>query len=198
MNLQNNLSYQAHLSVGKKPLLPACRRLLGLISRLHGSIGQKTRWRLVNSLIISKISYAICLWGNTSDNFTKKAHVTLNLLGRFVMGQSRLTRQTDIMKACNWLNIEQLTEYHSLIQMHKTVNWGISQYMTDKISKLDSGRISTDAPRLRITEKSYRHKTVSNWNCLPQRLREEPRISQFKRGIRRWLTDGKPGDPPDV
>ena len=40
MNLQNNLSYNAHLTSGKKPLLLACRRLVGLLARLGSNLSQ--------------------------------------------------------------------------------------------------------------------------------------------------------------
>ena len=50
VNLQNALSWEAHLSSGKKSVLPAVRRTLGMLSRISGGISMKGKLQLVNCL----------------------------------------------------------------------------------------------------------------------------------------------------
>ena len=42
INLQNNLSWGAHLSQGKKPLLPAVRKMIGMLSKICQEMSKKS------------------------------------------------------------------------------------------------------------------------------------------------------------
>ena len=111
LTMQNNLSYDAHLSTGKKPLLPAVRRQMGMISRLSTSLSQKARNRLITSLAISKLTYAISIWGNTTENLITRAQTVLNIGARIVTGLPKRTKIDTLMKETDWLNIAELTQY---------------------------------------------------------------------------------------
>ena len=88
INLQNNLGWSSHLLTGKKSILPAIRRRLGALSTLKREISLKGRLQLANSLILSRLNYLLCIWGNTSENFVKKAQIVQNMAGRFVSSQT--------------------------------------------------------------------------------------------------------------
>ena len=47
----------------------------------------KARLQLADSLIMGKLGYLICLWGNTTDNQIRKAQITQNLAVRFVVNK---------------------------------------------------------------------------------------------------------------
>ena len=168
MNLRNNLNWEAHLLNDKRAVLPAARKQLQMLFRMKDKLSQKVRLQLTNSLVISKITYGICLWGNTTPNYIRKAEILLNSAGRFVTRNIWTTRQTTLMSLCGWLDITELTAYHSLLQMFRTVRWGVPKYLKDKITINEEDKISTKAPRLQLTASSYRIKTVENWNKLPK------------------------------
>ena len=65
INLEQNLSWNAHILTGKKAILPAVRKQLGALKSISKEIPQKSRLQLANGLIISRISYGIALWGGT-------------------------------------------------------------------------------------------------------------------------------------
>ena len=52
------------------------------------------------------------------------------------------------MKSCNWLNIEQLTKYHSILQMYKTIHWGIPTHIKDRITVDADFKLYTKPARL--------------------------------------------------
>ena len=195
MNLQNNLAWEAHLVKGKKAVLPAARKILGSLYRLKDKVSQRIKLQLTNSLVISKISYGICLWGNTTTNYVRKAQILLNQSGRFVTGKGRTTRQTEIMSECGWMNCRQMTEYHTLLQIFKTVRWGTPAYIRSKIEICEEEKLSTNAPRLQLTANSYRMKAVQYWNEMPMTMRSEVRISHFKKSVKRWILERHPQDP---
>ena len=68
MNIQNNLSWDSHLMTGKNLILSAARRQLRMHNKMKHCLSQKAKLQLSNCLILSKLSYGICLWGNTTGN----------------------------------------------------------------------------------------------------------------------------------
>ena len=85
-NIKNNLSWDSHLSSGKKALLPALRRQIGALYRLKHAMSRKAKLQVVNALVLSRLSYLINIWGNSSDNTSKKAQRVQNLAARFITG----------------------------------------------------------------------------------------------------------------
>ena len=179
LNLQNNLAWEAHLTTGKKPVLSAVRRQLGMIGTIKDKLSFKARLNLVSSLGISKMLYMICQWGNATDNHIAKAQTVQNQAARLVTNLPRTTSKKVLMNACGWLDVRQLTDYHSLVQMWKIIRWKIPGYFSEKVHVEDEGRLSTEAPRLQLTAGGFRWKTVSRWNNLPTYLREENSISWY-------------------
>ena len=196
LNLSNNLNWEPHLLTGKRPLIPGLRSQLGMISKLRNSLSKKLKLMIVNSLILSRINYGLSIWGNSSPTQLKKVQVILNTAARFITGLPKITRQSTLMVQCNWLNLEELIEYHSTIQMWKVVNWQCPQHMTSKIHVTPDSRIMTSIPRLKMTTNSFRWKTILYWNNLPDDLREEKSLNRFKVCTKRWIRDRRP-DPGD-
>ena len=100
LTMKNNLNWDSHLNTGKGALLPALRRQIGLISRIGRNMSQAARLNLVNCLVVSRLSYMICVWGNTSSNQVSKAQVVQNLAGRLVTNLPKRSRQTEILDRC--------------------------------------------------------------------------------------------------
>ena len=80
INLSNNLTWDKHLLTGKKVVLPSIRKQLGALATLKYVMSNKAKLQLVNALVMSCLTYLICVWGNTSANY-----------GRQQGGGSRLT-----------------------------------------------------------------------------------------------------------
>ena len=72
LNMGNNLTWESHLISGRKALLPAPRRQVGMISRIGQNMSKKARLNLTNSLIMSRLSYMVCIWGNTNETLLRK------------------------------------------------------------------------------------------------------------------------------
>ena len=63
LNLNANLGWDSHINTGKKALLPALRRRLGMIARLKDSLSMRARLHLVNALIISRLTLVSAFGG---------------------------------------------------------------------------------------------------------------------------------------
>ena len=188
-NLKNNQSWEAHLTTGKKAILPAVRRQLGALQSLRHVLSRKAKLQLVNSLILSRLIYGISLWGNTTANQKMKVQVVLNRAARFILDKPKKTRQTELMTQCNWLNVNELTRYHSLLQMWKVIRLQVPKYLVDRFRVDGEDRVDTNPPRLQLTELSWRCATSESWNNLPTTLREERSMRCFKKCLRRQIID---------
>ena len=189
VNLRNNLSWDSHLNSGKKAVLPTVRKLLGAISTLRFSLSQKGKLQLVNALIMSKISYLICIWGNTTSSVIRQTQIVQNIAARFVTGLPKSTRQRDLLSGCNWLNIRELCSYYSTVQYWKAVHLHRPEFLWKTIQEETELVFSTVSPRLQITDQSFRCKTTRYWNSLPLTLRQMTDIKHFKAGLRRHILD---------
>ena len=199
LNLNGNLGWDSHVTNGKKALLPALRRRIGMISRLGDSLSIRARLHLVNALVLSRLTYGLCVWGNTCPKILKQVQIVMNTASRMINNRRKTTRQSELMKDCKWLKIEDLVEQFSLVQMWKTVWWNTPHYMDKKIKREPDCRISTPAPRLLLTSRAYRWNTVSRWNSLPDRIRTEDSLYKFKKSLKTWLRERPPeGRPPDL
>ena len=199
MNLEGSLSWDGHLTTGKKSVLPIGRKQLGSLYKLKDSLSFKARLHPVNSLILSRLTYGICLWGHTITNHIRKAQILLNQAGRFVTGEGRMTSSSSLMRQCGWMNISTLTEYYSLMQIYKTVRWNTPALIRDRMDINEDLLILTGAPRLLLTANSYRYKAVGYWNSLPLDMRQETKIGRFKCSLKKWLLDRQnSGNAPQV
>ena len=198
LNFMNNLTWDAHLLSGKRPLLTSCRRQIGMYAKLKSCLSLKAKLRIVNSLVLSRMEYMICIWGNTTPNMIRKAQIALNMAGRFVTGKSRTTPKTELMELCKWNDITERTEIQTLVQIWKIGRWKVPEYMGDKIVLDDNNMITTAPPRLQLTASTFRWVAVKKWNALPDSLRAETSLKHFKSGIKRLITDRRRPDPdPD-
>ena len=203
IKLQNSLSWEQHLT-GKKSLLPRTRSLIGRLYKICHHMSRKASAQLVTSLIISKLAYGIALWGNTSTNYIRKAQVVLNSAARLVTQLPKHTRQRDLMTQLNWLDIENLTRYHSMLHIWKVIRLKTPRYLTDKLQISSDDKITTSNPRLVLTARSFRWNSVTTWNSLPGNIRQETNLRLFKKQLKTLLRttnyatdDNRPPDNPD-
>ena len=196
-NIRNTLSWEGHLEGSKKSILPAIRRKIGALNSIRKLLSFKARLQIADSLIMGQLGYLICLWGNTTDNQTRKAQITQNMAARFVTGQKRITRTEDLIKTCNWLNIKELTEYHSMIHIWKTIKWGKPEYLRGKLRTDEEDKITTDNPRLQLTAGTFRWKAVDEWRMLPETVTGQTEYLKFKRELKDWIKDRRSNHEPD-
>ena len=150
-------------------------------------IGQDMNFRgkllLANAFMISRIIYLLPLCGGTSAKYTKKVQIMMNMTARWVTGSGRRTRSLKLMKACKWLNLNELTKLHSLITMWKIVRYNTPRNLSLKVDLDANNFISTSIPRLRCTEDNFRHRTTQLWNTLPAEVRGISQLPRFKSSV---------------
>ena len=97
----------------------------------------KTRLMLAERMVLSKLGYLIQIWGGSSDFLLKSLQVLLNKTARIVTRKSWFTPSRILMKECNWLSVQQLVQYHTLVSVFNIVNTKRPKFLHDKMCTTD-------------------------------------------------------------
>ena len=180
-SIGQNLGWSEHLETGEKALLPRLRKQLGSLKLLARELPTKSKLLLSNGLIISKISYMAQAWGGAQKNQIRKIQVIMNQTARFITNSNKRTRTRKLMEYCNWLTAKEIVMYQSLVSMWRIVYLKIPLQIEQSLAISEDKLICTKPARLKITKRSFKHRTITTWNKLPQWTREIMKIDIFKK-----------------
>ena len=190
--LQENLKWSGHIENGEEPMLSSLRKKLGSLKFMSKYLPQKTKLILANGLILSKILYILPIYGGTYEKYLSKIQIIMNKTIRFVLNKSRRTKSSELMTAVGWLDIYELSKFHSLLLMWRIVRLNSPRYFENKIKIEKDNRLSTSTPRIQNTESGFRWRTVISWNEMSPELRQELSYPRFKRNLRKWILKCRP------
>ena len=97
------------------------------------------------------------------------------------------------MVRCNWLNIRELTMFHSLILFWKIIKWKCPYAMFEEYEIDENLNVNIKIPRLQMSRNCYLWRVVEQWNALSQELKDVTKISIFKKKLKIWITDRRLG-----
>ena len=183
-NIQNNMVWNAHMEMGKKSLLPQCRKLLGHLRHNSDLILRRSRRNICNGLLLSKMTYLMPLWGSSADIYIQRAQIILNTAARWITGLGHETRIRSLMTAVNWLTMKEQILMSTLIQTWKTVHLGIPPRLLERMSVTEDLLILIDGPRLQFSTHCYHWQAADSRNNLGIKLRQIRSISMFRKQIR--------------
>ena len=199
INLQENQSWEAQISTGKKAIIPAIRRQIGSLYHHRNTIPWRSRLMIANAIIIGRLTYGISLWGGAAAKHIRKAQAVMNWGARFVTRAPKRTRMVELMVRCNWLNVKELILYHSLIQHWKVLKWKIPSELWREFVVDENWDVQLNSPRLLLSKNVYLWRIGRQWNELPTFLKDANRISIFKKHLKIWIMEQRlqtPNTPP--
>ena len=208
-NFQPNLSWQAHLETGSKAILPAIRKLLGSLQQMSRKLPTGSKKTIAEGLIMSKFQYLISQWGGgATNNYIVQAQRLQNKVARWITRDSKKVKIRTLLENCKWMSINEMTIYHSTIQLWKLFNTGKPEFMAKIIKLEDDNSIKINPPRLQFTQKGWRWRSIETWNQLPGDIKEIKTLQLMKRKVKAWIIDRRnvtapvppvlPDVPPDV
>ena len=140
------------------------------------------------------------VWGGCEDYLVKSIQVVQNKAARLVCKKGIYTPIKTLLAECNWLSVNQMIAYHSLVllykvQMNHEPKYLHGMFTTERryntrgegVGKLDC--VSVDPPTLRISCHSFRWRTVQSWNQLPASIRQIRSLLDFKRKLKTWIRE---------
>ena len=79
----------------------------------------KNRINIAEGIIVSKLSCLMSVWGGCGAGLRRSLQVILNRAARLVTRLDWSTSTKDLLGQCGWLSANQLSFYHSVLQLHK-------------------------------------------------------------------------------
>ena len=131
INIQNDLTWKAHLESGEKALLPTLRRRLGALRHMGRDIPLKGRQILANGLILSKIIYMIPVWGGACETQLMKVQTLLNNTARFVHRRGRRSNVRKLMEDSKWMTVKEMARFHCIVTLWKIRKYGVPQQLAN-------------------------------------------------------------------
>ena len=190
-NLDRDVTWAHHLETGEKPLYTSLRSTLGILSHLARYLPQRSRLLLSNGLFISRIIYLLPMWGGLPSKDILKLQRLLNKCARMVLDKGRRTRTRELMTGCNWLYIKELIKFHSAVQVYKIINFEKPRNLRNKFTLDADNRISAPVGRLKMVRQSFRWRVTETWNSLPDTLINTPKLSIFKKTLKKHLIESR-------
>ena len=97
-------------------------------------------------------------------------------------------------KKLNWLTVNQLIVYHTLLTVFKIRQCGEPEYLAKFLQDDNrTERIIIPNTTLSLSLNSFVWRGAKQWNMLSLELRKSSKIGHFKRGVRKWVVTHVPG-----
>ena len=156
----------------------------------------KTRKMVANGVIMSRIIYAIQLWGGASDFLLNILQVLQNRAARIVTRKCIYTSQKELLKQCGWLNVRQLVSLHDMVLVYKTLREKkpvslykcLSKSFTYRTRAASTGALVDNYRTTKdITKTSFLIRATKVWNTLPPEVRVAKSLPVFKSMLKNWI-----------
>lgn len=190
IHLQSNLSWDLHIQNIKSKVAPA----IGILYKYKNKFDIKTNFLIYNSLIHSHLNYMSIMYGYKKSGQLKSLQRIQNKALRNVYNLPRTYSTISLYEdfAKGILPIHGLYKMQMLIFMFKSVRNLVapsiifhrnqSTFNTRNSSNLEVARC-----RLELTKQRIEHSGCSEFNHLPQQLKNILRISKFKTELKAYL-----------
>ena len=116
--------------------------------------------------------------------------VQQNKAAQIVLSLPQRSHRNTMYDKLNWLTVNQLIVYHTLISVHRIRLKGEPEYLADilgKTSRQAGEDIIVENIKLGLVRKSFTFRGATQWNKLPPDLRREPKLGKFKKRLRNWI-----------
>ena len=204
--IHEDMKWTEHIMTNDDSLIKSLNKRQAAIKKISLSASFKARKNLANGIFMSKLIYLMPLWAGCENNLITALQVIQNKVARSVTRKDRFTPTKTLMKECGWLTVKQLMMYHSLVQLHKTIQSKKPEYLHNRITKelekrsnyyyktrqYTSGalrQIPELEAKLDISQRSWCWRATSVYYSLPLSIQGQPKLSTFKTKLRTWVKE---------
>ena len=188
--LQSNLKWHEQVDNLVKKLK---KRLVGL-SSLKYVVPFHTRNTITLGMFNSVLVYCLPLFGGCDLGEIKQIQVLQNKAAQIVTHSPPRAERVPMYKKLNWLTVNQLIVYHTLLTVFKIRQCGEPEYLAKFLQDDNrTERIIIPNTTLSLALNSFVWRGAKQWNMLSLELRKSSKIGHFKRGVRKWVVTHVPG-----
>ena len=195
-------------------LIPQLSQRVGILKRMSKYMNKKRLELFTNSIFYSKLNYCLPVFGHvfglemykyTSSRarpFTKednrKIQVLQNKVMRLITGMEKATPTTTLLKLTKSLSVQQMIVFQTLTMVHKVIHTAKPAYLANrmkfrtdednrKVPPRSQGMISIVTKKLSTSRGGFVYRGSKLFNSLPNHLRTECNLKQFKKGVKEWV-----------
>ena len=147
----------------------------------------------MEGIFTSVLAYCLPVFGGC-DKFEQEAlQIMQNKAARLVTHSANRTSRKEIFSQVGWLTVSQLVFYHSALSTYRIRESKEPEYLNDIMSRDNfASKIIVPNTRLTLAKNSYCYRASSQWNSIPEHIRKNRRISQFKSQLKTWISMNVP------
>ena len=169
---------------------------INALQKISFAASFKTRKMVANGVIMSRIIYAVQLWGGASDYLLNILQVLQNRAARIVTRKSIYTSQDELLNQCGWLNVRQLVAQQDMVLLYKTLREkkpvslyrSLSKSFTYRTRAATTGALVDNYRTTKdITKDSFLVRATKLWNSLLPEVRVAISLPIFKSKLRDWI-----------
>ena len=116
--------------------------------------------------------------------------ITIYNAARMVCHAPPRAKRSDLFGKLDWLTVNQLIRYHTLLSMFKIRSSREPEYLAHFVGNDNRNeRIIVPNTDLSLAKNSFVFRGSDQWNQLPLTLRKSCKIGVFKKALRKWIVD---------
>ena len=204
-NIFQDLKWKEHLLGSRQSLVNQLTSRINGLLKVSARSPVTTRLMVANGIFMSKLCYLIQLWGGVEKYLLKALQVLQNRAARAVTRKSWFTSTRVLLRECNWLSVNQLVFYQTVLTTHKIVTSGTPLYLARKMSlnhpyrtrQATEGSIRFGEAfegTSSITGNSFCYTGTLSYNSLPACIRAVKTLQTFKFKLKKWIHSNIPID----
>ena len=168
------------------------KRLAGL-SKLRFIVPYCMLKTITQGIFNSVLVYCLPLFGGCDKGELNSLQVLQNKAAQIVTRSPPRSVRNSMFDKLDWLSVNQLVAYHTLIQVYKIRSCREPEYLSEILRNDNrNGNIIIPNSDLSLAKKSFSFRGAQLWNSLPVQIRSCLKISQFKKASRKWVKDQVP------
>ena len=200
LQLHEGLKFQQYIMGNEKSLIKMLNTRVKALQMLRKVANFKTRLMIANGIFMSKMCYIIPVWGGCEEYLMSALQIMQNKALRAVCKRGKRYPIKEMLKETNWLNVHQLSVFHTLMQAKKILVQKQPSYLYNRLvggnrlryaRRIFPGRelVIGRKPRLSLIESSWRWRAAKLWTGLPRELKSIAKLSVFKSKLKLWVKE---------
>ena len=192
VTVANDFTWNEHI----EEMLKSLRIRSNGLRKVCWGVNFKTRKMLATGLIMSKLTYAVQVYGSASEYLLHSLQVQQNFAARIVTGLGWGTEKKTLLGQLGWLSVKQMYVYYSLLTVFKLQQTGKPSYFKGKFKmqfpyqtrQATNLCFSVDeTPSSEALRRSFHFRSTSIWNSLPVDLRKISKLADFQSKVKSWV-----------
>ena len=189
LSVQSDLKWHQHvLNLQRK--LKTC--LAGL-RKLRLVVPLKMLKTIIDGIFNSTLTYCLPVFGGCEKGDICSIQVIQNKAAQIATRSPPRFNRHLMFDKLDWLSVNQLIVYHTLITVYKIRSSSEPKYLATKLNRDNRyGRIILPKYNLELAERGFITRGSRLWNSVPVTIRTISNIGSFKRELKKWTKENIP------